>query len=429
MVVKTLFTSAEKLDEIVQEFGTPFHLYDERGIRETARRLHAAFPWVKGPDGKGFMNYFAVKALPNPHILDILREEGMGTDCSSDTELLLSKATNITGERIMFTSNNTPAEEFKLARSLGAIINIDDLMHLPFLEEHAGLPDILCFRYNPGPLAEGDNTIFDPPEETKYGHRHDQILEAYQTARDKGVRRFGLHTMIGSNKLNPNYFVRTAGLLFDLVGEVAEKTGVPIELVNIGGGIGIPYQPDQEAVDLDYVSRSIQQAYEEKIKARGLAPLQLVMENGRYVTGPQGILVTQVRHIMQKYKDFIGVDASIEDMKRHALYGAYHHITILGRESEPQEKLYTVVDSLCENNGRFATDRPLPTPTRGDILVVHDTGAHCYAMGGNYNGKRRSSELLLRENGDVTQIRKPETIDHLFATLHHAGVRCVLDSR
>jgi diaminopimelate decarboxylase len=416
VAAKTLPFSKEQIDAITARYPTPFHLYDERAIRANARRLRAAFA-----DVYGFKEYFAVKALPNPIILKILQEEGLGTDCSSLPELLLSERVGIVGEEIMFSSNDTPPDEFVKARALGAIINLDDLSHLAVLERVAGLPELICFRYNPGALKQG-NAIIGQPLEAKYGFTREQLFEGYRIARDQGVRRFGLHTMVASNELDYRYFVETATILFDLVVELSRALGIRFEFVNIGGGIGIPYRPDQEAVSYEQVAAGIVAAYRERIAAAGLAPIKTVMECGRIITGPYGYLVTKVRHLKHTYKDYVGTDASMANLMRPGMYGAYHHITVLGKENRPADHLYDVTGSLCENNDKFAIDRPLPEVAVGDTLVIHDTGAHGYAMGFNYNGKLRSAELLLREDGEVVQIRRAETPEDYFATLDFAAL-------
>ena len=411
MAVKTVPLGRAQVEDLARRFPTPFHLYDEKAIRENARRLLAAFDWAPA-----FREYFAVKACPNPHILKLLSREGFGADCSSLPELLLAEKCGITGERIMFTSNDTPAEEYRKARALGAVINLDDITHIPFLAAHAGLPELLCFRYNPGPLREG-NAIIGKPEEAKYGFTRAQLLEGYQVVRGLGVKRFGLHTMVASNELNPQYFVDTARMLFGLAVEIQQAMGIRLEFVNLGGGIGIPYRPEEEAVDLAAVSRGIRAAYDEMIRPHGLHPLRLYMEMGRLITGPYGYLVTRVLHLKDTYRKYAGVDACMSSLMRPGMYGAYHHITVLGKEDRPKNTLYDVTGSLCENNDKFAIQRPLPEVERGDLLVIHDTGAHGHAMGFNYNGKLRPAELLLRPDGSVTQIRRAETVEDYFATL------------
>ena len=411
MLEKTTPFSKPQIKAIVASHPTPFYLYDECAIRANARALRQSFAWADG-----FQEYFAVKALPNPFILKILHAEGLGADCSSLPELLLAEQAGIGGAEIMFSSNDTPASEFQLARRLGAIINLDDLSHLAYLEQHAGLPELLCFRYNPGRLRTG-NSIIGCPEEAKFGMTGAQLFEAYAQAHARGVRRFGLHTMVASNELDPQYFVETAAMLFDLVGEIVETLGITCEFVNIGGGIGIPYRPEQQPVDLAAVSAGIAQAYRAKIVERGRAPLKLFLECGRVITGPYGYLISRVRHIKRTYKQFVGMDASMADLMRPGMYGAYHHITVLGKERLAAESCYDVTGSLCENNDKFAIDRPLPPIEVGDLLAFHDAGAHGHAMGFNYNGKLRPAELLLRESGDIALIRRAETVEDYFATL------------
>ena len=412
---QTQFTK-NQLENIIEKHPTPFHIYDEKAIMENARSIKGAFSW-----NEGFKEFFAVKACPNPYLMKMLKVEGFGADCSSLPELLLSERVGITGEEIMFSSNDTPAEEFVKAKELGGIINLDDITHLPFLEEHAGLPDLICMRYNPGPLKEG-NVIIGKPEEAKYGFTREQLFEGYRIARDKGVKRFGLHTMVASNELDAAYFVETAEILFNLVVDISQELGIRFEFVNIGGGIGIPYKLDQKPVDLNVVSSGVKDRYEKIIAANGLAPLKIFMECGRMITGPFGYLLTRVRHIKDTYKKFAGVDATMSDLMRPAIYGAYHHITVMGKENAPHDTVYDVTGSLCENIDKFAVDRQLPVLEPGDLLVIHDTGAHGYAMGFNYNGKLRSAELLLRENGDVLQIRRAETVNDYFATLDFDGL-------
>jgi len=327
----------------------------------------------------------------------------------------------MSGDEIMLTSNDTPANEFQLAKDLGAIINLDDIAHIDFVDKNVGLPDTICMRYNPGDLKEG-NLIIGHPEDAKYGFTHEQIIEGYQILKAKGVKHFGIHTMVASNELDSDYFIETAEILFNLIVEVYEKTGIKIEFANLGGGIGIPYKPEDKAVDLEYVSAGIKKLYEEKIEANGIAPLKLFFELGRAITGPYGYLVTKVRHIKNTYKSFAGLDACMVNLMRPALYGAYHHISVPGKENEPLSEKYDVTGSLCENNDKFAIGRMLPELEPNDILVIHDAGAHGHSMGFNYNGKLKSAELLLRENGEVTQIRRAETIKDYFATLDFEGL-------
>lgn len=413
---KTLPCSEAQLREIAAQWPTPFHLYDEKAIRANARRFRAAFAW-----NKGFRNFFAVKATPNPYLMRILQEEGFGADCSSLPELLLSEKVGLPGEAIMFTSNDTPAEEFVKAKALGANINLDDISHIDFLEKTCGLPELVCFRYNPGPL-KGGNAIIGKPEEAKYGFTREQLFEGYRRLKEKGVRRFGLHTMVASNELNPQYFVDTAILLFDLIAELKDTLGITFDFVNLGGGIGIPYRPEQTAVDVELVGEGIRKAYEEHLLAKGHPELNIYLECGRCITGPYGYLVSTVRHLKHTYRDYVGMDACMANLMRPALYGAYHHITVVGKASAPHDHVYDVTGSLCENNDKFAVARELPEIVPGDLLVFHDAGAHGHAMGFNYNGKLRSAELLLREDGSVVQIRRAETIEDHFATLDFSAL-------
>lgn len=412
MAEKKLPFTKEQLQKIVDQYGTPFHIYDEKAIKENARKLAAVFAWAPG-----FKEYFAVKATPNPYIMKLLKEEDIGADCSSLPELILSEKVGIKGEDIMFTSNNTAADEFVKAMELGAIINLDDITHIDYLEKHAGVPEVISFRYNPGPLRKGGNAIIGNPEEAKYGLTREQISEAYKIMRDKGVERFGIHTMVISNELDPDYFIETAKMMFDLMVELHKELGIRFELVNFGGGIGIPYRPEDTAVDYEIIGQGVKKLYEEKIAANGLAPLKLALECGRVITGPYGYLVTTAMHTKNIYKNYMGVDASMADLMRPGMYGAYHHLTVVGKENEPHDQVYDVTGSLCENCDKFVVDRNLPKINIGDILVIHDTGAHGHAMGFNYNGKLRSAELLLKEDGSVEMIRRAETIEDYFATL------------
>ena len=417
MAEKKLPFTKEQLETIIEQYGSPFHIYDEGAIRKNARTLIEAFSWA--PE---FKEYFAVKATPNPYILKVLREEGFGADCSSMAELILAEKARIYDENIMFSSNNTPFYEYKKAQELGAIINLDDITHIDYLEKHIGMPKIISFRFNPGHLREGGNTIIGKPAEAKYGLTKDQIFEAYQIARDKGVERFGIHTMIISNELNYEYFVETASMMFELVGEIDEKLGIRIEFVNLGGGIGIPYRPEQEPVSLEDVSRGIKSVYDKLIVDKGLDPLKITMESGRMILGPYGYLVTKVLHKKETYKNYVGLDACMADLMRPGLYGAYHHITVMGKEEWLCDHIYDVTGGLCENNDKFAIDRVLPRMDIGDIAVIHDTGAHGHAMGFNYNGKLRPAELLLKMDGSVEMIRRAETIEDLFATIDFSGL-------
>ena len=422
-IKKTVPFSKAQIEELEKRYPTPFHIYDKEAIRAASRRLYKAFSWVTSSDGKegGFKNYFAVKALPNPYILRILREEGMGVDCSSLPELLLADAAGITGEEIMFTSNDTPAEEFVLARKLGAIINLDDITHIDFLEKTAGIPDLLCFRYNPGEEYSHGNPIIGNPGEAKYGLTHDQILKAYKIAQQKGVQRFGLHAMIVSNQCREEILADAARLLFNLAIEIHEQTGIRLEFINLGGGIGIPYAPTDHQVDIEDYARGVHEIYKEIIVENGLSPLRIVMESGRAVTGPYGYLVSRVRHVVQKHRAYVGLDACMANLMRPALYGALHQITVLGKENRPLDHVYDVTGSLCENNDRFAIQRALPAIEPGDIMVIHDTGAHGHAMGFNYNGKLRSAEFLMQAGGSFKLIRRAETVNDYFATLDFEG--------
>ena len=411
-----------KLEEIAAKWPTPFHIYDARAIRENARRLKKAFAW-----NKGFREYFAVKATPNPHLMTLLKEFDFGSDCSSMAELVLAERVGNVGESIMFTSNDTPAEEFRKAWELGAIINLDDITHWDYLCEavselaarplsDAAAQHVFCCRYNPGPL-KGGNAIIGKPEEAKYGFTRDQLFDCYAKMKAAGVTRFGLHTMVASNELDSDYIIDTAKLLFDLVAELTEKVGITFEFVNIGGGIGIPYRPEQKAMDLEYVGKGIEKAYDEMVVGRGLKPLKLFMECGRCITGPYGYLVARVRHIKNTYRLYAGLDACMANLMRPALYGAYHEIVVPGKEQSGETSVYDVTGSLCENNDKFAIQRVLPVLDRGDLVVICDAGAHGHSMGFQYNGKLRSAELLLESDGSVRQIRRAETLDDYFATL------------
>ncbi len=411
MTQKRIPFSGEQLNEIIQNHPTPFHIYDEQAIIDNARRFKKAFAW-----NKGFKEYFAVKATPNPYIMKILKQEGFGADCSSLPELLLAEKCGITGEEIMFSSNDTPAKEYVKARELGATINLDDISHIDFLEQHAGIPELISFRYNPGRLREG-NFIIGDPEESKYGFTREQIFEGLKIAREKGVKRFGVHTFVASNELSSQYFVDTAEMLFDLAIALKNEIGIELEFVNLSGGIGIPYKPEDEAVDLEYVGEGVRKAYEEKIVPADLHPLKVFTEYGRMITGPYGYLVARVLHLKNIYRQYVGLDASMANLMRPAVYGAYHHISVVGKEDAPADHVYDVTGSLCENNDKFAINRKLPKIDVSDLVVIHDAGGHGHAMGFNYNGKLRSSELLLRPNGEVMQIRRAETVEDYFATL------------
>lgn len=414
--MKKLPFNKVQIEKIVKAHPTPFHLYDEKGILENARKLNAAFSW-----NTGFKQYFAVKATPNPYLIKLLAKENFGCDCSSYAELVLSERVGVVGEDIMFTSNNTQGYEFQKAKELGSIINLDDISHLSFLEESAGLPDLLCFRYNPGPLRSG-NVIIGTPEDAKYGFTKEQLFEGYKIAKEKGVSRFGLHTMVASNELDRSYFSETVKMLLELVLEISQTLGIRFEFINMGGGIGIPYRPEQEAMDLEALGKEVRHVFEAMTAGTAHSGLKLYMECGRMVTGPFGYLITTAQHKKEIYKNYIGVDACMANLMRPGMYGAYHHITVLGKENAKADKIYDVVGSLCENNDKFAVDRKLPQIENGDLLVIHDSGAHGHAMGFNYNGKLRSAELLLRQDGSVKEIRRAETLEDHFATLDFEGL-------
>lgn len=397
----------EAIERAVAEFPTPFYIYDERGIRNTVRNLNSAFDWAD------YRNHFAVKATPTPAIVDLMRQEGSGADCSSAPEIVMADALGIQGESIMFTSNHTSIAEYKLARDRGAIVNFDDLTHLNFYREHVGtFPDIVCLRYSPE--GKAGNVIIGTPEEAKFGMSLPQLQEAYRQLARAGVKRFGLHAMVASNELEATYFAETARMLLDATERINDELGIDFEFVNIGGGFGIPYRPDQRPVDLSGVSELIEQEF---ALSEAYGRPSLFTELGRYVTGPHGVLVTQVRHVEEKYRKVVGVDATMADLMRPGMYGAYHHITVLGGEYAPAET-YDVAGSLCENNDKFANQRPLPRVKHGDTLVIHDAGAHGRAMGFNYNGKLRCGELLLCEDGSIVEIRRDETVEDLFSTAH-----------
>ena len=411
MPQKQLPFTAEQLEAIAAKYPTPFHIYDEAGIRATARNLLTNFAW-----NPGFKEYFAVKATPNPFILKILKHEGFGLDCSSLPELLLAERVGVTGREIMFSSNDTPADEFVKARQLDATINLDDISHIEYLEKHGGLPKTVSVRYNPGSSREG-SFVMGRPEEAKYGFTREQIFEGFSLLRSKGVQEFGLHTFIASNELDGQYFVDTAEMMFELALEIDARLGIQVAFVNTSGGVGIPYRPEESAVDIGVVSDGIRAVYDRLVRPTRLHPMALFMELGRAITGPHGYLVSRVLHIKQIYKNHVGLDACMAHLMRPAMYGAYHHVTVAGKEDQPCDHVYDVTGSLCESCDRFAVDRPLPRVDIGDLVVIHDTGAHGHAMGFNYNGKLRSSELLLRENGEVVEIRRAESVDDYFATL------------
>ena len=412
MIMKTPFVTKAQVDEMIKKYPTPFHLYDEKGIRENARKLYQAFSW-----NKGFKEFFAVKATPNPTILRILKEEGCGTDCSSLTELMMSDKLGFTGDEIMFSSNDTPAEEFILAKKLGATINLDDFTHIDFLEKTAGIPEKICCRYNPGGTFSISTTIMDNPGDAKYGMTKDQIIEAYRILKDKGVKRFGMHAFLASNTVTNDYYPVLARTLFEVAVEIKEKTGVKLDFINLSSGVGVPYTPDKEPNDILAIGEGVRKVYEEILVPAGMGDVALYTELGRFMLAPYGHLITTAIHEKHTHKEYIGVDACAVNLMRPAMYGAYHHITVLGKENEPCDHKYDVTGSLCENNDKFAIDRMLPKIDMGDVLAIHDTGAHGFAMGYNYNGKLKSAEVLLCEDGSTKLIRRAETPDDYFATL------------
>ncbi len=409
---KVPFVTKEQIEEIKKTYPTPFHIYDEKGIRENAKAVKEAFSW-----NKGFKEYFAVKATPNPFLIDILREYGCGCDCSSMTELMLSEAMGVKGEDIMFSSNDTPAEEFAYAAKIGATINLDDFTHIAFLEETIGkLPETLSCRFNPGGIFQMSNGIMDNPGDAKYGFTKEQLFEGFKIMKEKGVKHFGIHAFLASNTVTNEYYPMLAGKLFELAVELKEKTGADIKFINLSGGVGIPYTPDKEPNDIRAIGEGVRQVYEQILVPAGMGDVAIYTEMGRFMMGPYGALVTTAIHEKHTYKEYIGVDACAVNLMRPAMYGAYHHITVLGKEDAPCDHKYDVTGSLCENNDKFAIDRMLPKIDMGDTLVIHDTGAHGFAMGYNYNGKLKSAELLLKEDGSVQLIRRAETPKDYFAT-------------
>ena len=418
MTKKKAFLTLEQAREIAKTYPTPFHIYDERGIRENAARVTEAFSW-----NKGFREYFAVKATPNPFLLKILQEYGCGVDCSSETELMMSDACGFSGEQIMFSSNDTPAGEFALAAKLGGIINLDDITHISSVEEELGqLPETMSCRYNPGGMFELSNGIMDNPGDSKYGMTPAQITEAFRILKAKGVKRFGLHAFLASNTTTNEYYPKLAGVLFREAVRLKEETGAEIAFINLSGGVGVPYRPEQEANDLLTIAREVRKVYEEILTPAGLGDVAIYAEMGRFMLAPYGALVTKAIHEKHIYKEYIGVDACAVNLMRPAMYGAYHHITVLGKEDAPLDHVYDVTGSLCENNDKFAIGRELPEIEMGDYLYIHDTGAHGFSMGYNYNGKLRSAELLLREDGSVQLIRRAETPKDYFATFDFCNI-------
>ncbi len=410
--MKTTFVSLDQIKEIEKTYPTPFHLYDEKGIRENARRMNAAFSW-----NKGFKEYFAVKATPTPEILKILREENCGVDCSSVAELVMSERCGFSGEEIMFSSNATPAEDFLKAREMGAIINLDDYTHVKFLNDLCGIPEKICCRYNPGGVFTLSNGIMDNPGDAKYGMTKEQMKAAYKELMALGAKEFGIHAFLCSNTATNEYYPELAAVLFELAVELKQDTGANITFINLSGGVGIPYTPEGKAVDIAAVGEGVRKAFERIMVPAGLGDVAIYTELGRFMLGPYGCLVSKAIHEKHIYKEYIGLNTCACDLMRPAMYGAYHHITVMGKENEPCDHIYDVTGSLCENNDKFAVDRALPKIDIGDYIVIHDTGAHGRAMGYNYNGKLRSAELLLREDGSVKLIRRGETLEDYFATM------------
>ena len=418
MTKKKTFLTLEQAREIAKTYPTPFHIYDERGIRENAARVTEAFSW-----NKGFREYFAVKATPNPFLLKILQEYGCGVDCSSETELMMSDACGFSGEQIMFSSNDTPPGEFAFAAKLGGIINLDDITHIASVEEELGsLPETMSCRYNPGGMFELSNGIMDNPGDSKYGMMPAQITEAFRILKAKGVKRFGLHAFLASNTTTNEYYPKLAGVLFREAVRLKEETGAEIAFINLSGGVGVPYRPEQQANDILTIGREVRKVYEEILTPAGLGNVAIYAEMGRFMLAPYGALVTKAIHEKHIYKEYIGVDACAVNLMRPAMYGAYHHITVLGKEDAPLDHVYDVTGSLCENNDKFAIGRELPEIEMGDYLYIHDTGAHGFSMGYNYNGKLRSAELLLREDGSVQLIRRAETPKDYFATFDFCDI-------
>lgn len=415
---KEAFVTKEKIEEIVKTYPTPFHIYDEKGIRENVKALKEAFSW-----NKGFKEYFAVKATPNPFLINILRDYGCGCDCSSLTELMLSDAMGVSGEDIMFSSNDTPAEEFTYAAKLGATINLDDITHIAFLEKTIGrLPETLSCRYNPGGVFKISTDIMDNPGDAKYGFTTEQLFEGFRILKEKGVKNFGIHSFLASNTVTNEYYPTLAKTLFETAVKLKEEVGVSVKFINLSGGIGIPYRPDQEPNDIRAIGEGVRKVYEEVLVPAGLGDVAIYTELGRFMMGPYGHLVVQAIHEKHTHKEYIGVDACAVNLMRPAMYGAYHHITVLGKENEPCDFKYDVTGSLCENNDKFAVDRMLPRIDKGDYLFIHDTGAHGFSMGYNYNGKLKSAELLLRENGEVQLIRRAETPKDYFSSFDGLGI-------
>ena len=415
---KTPFVTLEKVQEIAKKYPTPFHLYDERGIRENAQALKEAFAW-----NKGFKEFFAVKATPNPFLIKILQEYGCGCDCSSMTELMLSKAIGCGKGDIMFSSNDTPNEEFKYADEIGGIINLDDITHIESVEKAVGrIPEIISCRYNPGGVFKISNDIMDNPGDAKYGMTTEQIFDAFRILKSKGAKEFGIHSFLASNTVTNEYYPMLAKTIFELAVKLEKETGADIKFINLSGGVGIPYRPDQEPNDIMAIGEGVRKVYEEILKPEGMDDIAIYTEMGRFMMGPYGALVTKAVHEKHIYKEYIGVDACAVNLMRPAMYGAYHHITVMGKEDQPKDHVYDVVGSLCENNDKFAVDRELPKIDMGDFIYIHDTGAHGFSMGYNYNGRLRSAELLLKEDGSVEMIRRAETPADYFATFDFSDI-------
>lgn len=409
---KEPFVTYEQLKEIVKEYPTPFHLYDEKGIRANAQAVKEAFSW-----NKGFKEYFAVKATPNPFLINILKEYGCGCDCSSMTELMMADALQFDGKDIMFSSNDTPASEFKFADEIGAIINLDDFTHIDFLEETIGhIPETISCRYNPGGLFKISNSIMDNPGDAKYGFTTEQLFEGFKVLKEKGAKHFGIHAFLASNTVTNEYYPMLAKQLFEVAVKLKEETGADIRFINLSGGVGIPYKPDQESNDIRAIGEGVRKVYEEVLVPAGMGDVAIYTEMGRFMMGPYGCLVTTAIHEKHTHKEYIGVDACAVNLMRPAMYGAYHHITVMGKDNSVCDHKYDVTGSLCENNDKFAIDRMLPKIDMGDLLVIHDTGAHGFAMGYNYNGKLKSAEVLLKEDGSTQLIRRAETPKDYFAT-------------
>lgn len=414
---KVPFVTKEQVEKLAEIYPTPFHIYDEKGIRNTVRSINKAFAW-----NKGFKEYFAVKATPLPGILKIMKEEGCGTDCSSYPELLLSDVCGFKGHDIMFSSNDTPVKDMQEAYKLGAIINLDDFTMIDFLEQVAAIPETICCRFNPGGVFALGNDIMDNPGDSKYGMTRDQLREAFKILKAKGVKHFGIHAFLASNTVTNGYYPELARQMFQLAVDMKKETGVAVDFINLSGGVGIPYRPEQTPNDIAAIGEGVRKVYEEVLTPAGMGNVALFTEMGRFVTGPYGGLVTKVLHFKHIYKEYVGVDACAANLMRPAMYGAYHHITVLGKENEPCDHTYDVTGGLCENNDKFAIDRKLPKIDKGDYLFIHDTGAHGSAMGYNYNAKLWCAELLLKEDGSVELLRRAETEKDYFATLDFTGL-------